>query len=466
MSDILLTHGYFLSEDPAERKVMKPYPPLGLLYISSHLKRSGFSVEILDSTFLDMAAALATLGERRPKLVGIYVNLITRRNALALIAKCKSVGAIVILGGPEPANYAGEYLARGADIIVSGEGEQTLAELIPHLARHGLAQLDSVSGIAFSGAAGEIRKTASRPQIKDLDAQPFPDRGAIDLERYLTTWKRYHGVRSVSLIVARGCPYTCNWCSHSVFGHSHRRRSPGNVADEIAHIRDSYAPDQLWFADDVFTINQKWLEAFAVEMKRRGLRYPFETITREDRLNERVADLLAELGCYRIWIGAESGSQKILDSMDRRTSAARMREMIKLVKRKGIRAGTFIMLGYDGETWDDIDATAHHLRSAVPDDVLTTLSYPIKGTPYYDRVSDRIVAEDAWADSSDRALTVAGRGSRRFYRHAQRWLSAETNLARLATGEDRNVLGYAKAKAVSAMSRAGMYATRYEVERG
>lgn len=464
MSDILLTHGYFIGEDPAERHVMKPYPPLGLLYISAHLKRCGFSVEIMDTTFMDVPSALAVLDKKRPTVVGIYVNLLTRRNALLLTAKCKSMGATVILGGPEPSNYAEEYLVRGADIIISGEGEETLAELLPHLSRYGLADLQQIAGIAFLGANGEVRWSPPRPQIKDLDAQPFPDRGAIDLERYLATWQRHHGVRSVSLITARGCPYTCNWCSHSVFGHSHRRRSPANVADEIELLRDRYAPDQLWFADDVFTINHRWLEAFAGEMRRRGLHYPFETITREDRLNAKVVDLLVDLGCYRIWIGAESGSQRVLDAMERRTDAARMREMIALVKAKGIRVGTFIMLGYDGETWDDIDETASHLRRAVPDDVLTTLSYPIKGTPYYDRVADRIIAKDGWAESSDRALSVAGRNSRRFYRHAKRWLTAEAHLARLA--EDRDWVRYAKVKATSAVSRLSMYATRHEVEHG
>ncbi|MDB5393591.1 MAG: B12-binding radical protein [Rhodospirillales bacterium] len=466
MSNILLTHGYFLNEDPAERKVMKPYPPLGLLYISSHLKKCGFSVDILDTTFLDVTSALALLAEKRPRIVGIYANLMTRGNALTVAAACKAVGAFVILGGPEPANYVDEYLSRGADIIVSGEGELTLAELIPHLTHHGLTGLEAIAGIAFRDGDGEVRRTTPRAQIVDLDAQPFPDRAAIDLERYLSTWQRHHGIRSVSLIVARGCPYTCNWCSHSVFGHSHRRRSPENVADEIALIRETYAPDQLWFADDVFTINQKWLERFAAEMKRRGLRYPFETITREDRLNERVAELLAELGCYRIWIGAESGSQRVLDAMERRTNAARTREMIALVKRKGIRAGTFIMLGYDGETWDDIDETARHLRLAAPDDVLTTISYPIKGTPYYDRVSDRIAGSDAWHESSDRALTVKGRKSRRFYRHAQHWLAAESHVGRLAADDGAGLMRHAKARAMSAISRIGMYATRHEVEHG
>ena len=463
MTDILLTHGYFLAEDPVERAVMKPYPPLGLLYISSHLKNRGFSVEIQDSTFLEREEALARIAAKRPGIVGIYANLMTRGNALNLAKAAKAAGAYVILGGPEPANYAAEYLAGGADIVVSGEGEPTLEELIPHLARRGLDGLETVAGIFFRGAGGEVRQTGARAQIPDLDAQPFPDRAGIDLELYLSTWQRHHGVRSVSLITARGCPYTCNWCSHSVFGHSHRRRSPANVADEIELIRDTYAPDQLWFADDVFTINQKWLEQFASEMKSRGLRYPFETITREDRLNPRAAELLAELGCYRIWIGAESGSQKILDAMQRKTNAVRMRDMIALVKSKGIRAGTFIMLGYDGETWDDIDETARHLRMSAPDDVLTTISYPIKGTPYYAKVADRVSASGPWHEISDRLLTVKGRKSRRFYRHAQRWLAAESHLGRL---HGAGLLRQARVRARSALSRIGMYVTRFEVEHG
>jgi radical SAM superfamily enzyme YgiQ (UPF0313 family) len=463
--DILLTHGYFLGADPLERAVMKPYPPLGLLYLSSYLKARGFVVEILDTTPLDVDTALRAIETRRPKLVGMYVTLMTRANALKLVAKCKEVGAIVILGGPEPINYAEEYIARGADIIVAGEGEKTLEELIPHLRRCGLTALDGIAGIRFRGQDGSVVATPSRGQITDLNQQPFPDRGAIDLEWYLRTWKTHHGVRSISLITARGCPYTCNWCSHSVYGRSHRRRSPENVAAEIEQVRDRYAPDQLWYADDVFTIHPKWLERFAGELKRRGLAYPFETITREDRLDDKIIAILADMRCYRLWIGAESGSQRVLDAMDRRTNAARLRQMIKSLRQKGIRAGTFIMLGYDGETWEDLNATAGHLREAVPDDVLTTVSYPIKGTPYYQNVADRIVATRKWEESSDRELTVTGRGSPRFYRLAQRWLHAETDLARMRGVAHRNLKRYAAAKVVSTVSRVGMYIRRHEVSR-
>jgi radical SAM superfamily enzyme YgiQ (UPF0313 family) len=464
--DILLTHGYFLAEDEVERKVMKPYPPLGLLYISAHLKARGFTVEILDTTFRTVAATLAALDAMRPKLVGVYVNLMTRRNALKLIAKAKEIGATVVLGGPEPANYAEEYLTRGADVIVSGEGEKALEALIPHLRRHDLTALDTIAGIQFKDHNGTVVATPSRPQIGDLDAQPFPDRAAIDLEQYLTTWQTHHGVRSVSLITARGCPYTCSWCSHTVYGRSHRRRSPEGVADEIEIIRERYRPDQLWYADDVFTIHPKWLERFAAELKSRGLHYPFETITREDRLNDNIARTLASMGCYRLWIGAESGSQRILDGMDRRTNAVRMRDMIRLVKSHGIRAGTFIMVGYEGETWNDIKLTADHLRDAAPDDVLTTLSYPIKGTPYYDSVADRIIARRNWEEGSDRDLTIRGRNSPRFYAHAQRWLQAEAELARIWQANTRSWRRLVRAKAASAVSRVGMYVSRNEVEHG
>ena len=227
--DILLTHGYFIAEDEHEQKIMKPYPPLGLLYVSSHLKSAGFAVDVWDSTFESLAAFEAYVTDTRPGLVGIYCNLMTKFNVLKMIAICKAVGARVVLGGPEPVSYAAEYLAAGADIVIFGEGELTLEELIPHLAQKGLSELHAIQGIIFYNGDGELVQTLPRPQIKDLSTQPWPDREAIALEKYLDTWETHHGVRSVSLITARGCPYTCKWCSHTVSathtGDAHRKMS-------------------------------------------------------------------------------------------------------------------------------------------------------------------------------------------------------------------------------------------------
>ena len=318
MADILLTHGYFLAEDEKERQIMKPYPPLGLLYLSAFLKSGGYSVEVFDSTFQEFRALSAKFADAPGGVVGIYTNLMTRRNVLRIVTAAKLHRWTVVLGGPESANYIAEYLDAGADVIVTGEGELTLTEILRTLPQHGAHRLHGVHGITFRDEDGRVVSTPARVRIPDIDTLPFPDREAIDHGLYLNAWKTHHGASSINLITARGCAYKCNWCSHAVYGHSHRRRSPANVADEMQWIIDRYDPDQVWYADDVFTISHPWLASYTAELKRRGIHRPFETITRADRLqNEGAAALLRELGCYRIWIGSESGSQKILDAMQR-----------------------------------------------------------------------------------------------------------------------------------------------------
>src|SRR5437588_5180182 len=244
---------------------MKPYPPLGLLYVNSHLKAHGVDSHIFDTTFSRFEQLETYLRAEKPPVVGVYSNLMTRTKVLRVMHAAKEAGSLVVVGGPDPANYIDEYLSRGADVIAIGEGELTLEELVPHLKQHGPRNLDSIQGIAFRDKDGAIVRTEPRPMIADLDAQPFPDRAAIDQPAYVNVWREHHGMGSVSLITARGCPFTCTWCSHSVFGYSHRRRTPNNVVDEVEQIVSTYAPDMLWDAADAFTINHKWLFESAAE---------------------------------------------------------------------------------------------------------------------------------------------------------------------------------------------------------
>lgn len=465
MADLLLTHGYFLYDDPHELAVMKPYPPLGLLYISSHLKAHGVDTDLFDTTFSSFDEFQSHVARTRPPVVGVYSNLMTRPNVLKVIAAAKGVGSKVVVGGPDPANYLDEYLSRGADVIAIGEGELTLQDLVPHLLEQGMDDLAGVQGIAYRDEHGEIVRTEPRPMIADLDAQPFPDRAAIDQQRYVDIWRKHHEQGSVSLITARGCPFTCTWCSHSVFGYSHRRRSPMNVVDEVEHIVANYHPDLLWYADDVFTINHKWLYDYSAELERRNLRLPFETISREDRLNEEIVQTLARMGCYRLWIGAESGSQKILDNMKRRTKADRVREMVHLLQKYGIEVGMFIMLGYDGEDRADLQATVDHLKEAGPDTFLTTVAYPIKGTPYYTSVADKVISRRAWEIGSDRDYTVAGRHSPRYYQFATRWMVSEVALHRQRHSPQRSIPRMARSFVNAKLGQMGMLLTAREVER-
>jgi anaerobic magnesium-protoporphyrin IX monomethyl ester cyclase len=429
--ELLLTHGYFLMEDPKELQIMKPYPPLGILYICSHLQAKGHTVEVFDSTFSTKAKLIERLHTGTPSVLGIYANLMTRSNVVTILQAAKQAGWKTIVGGPEPGAYVEEYLQSGADIVVQGEGELTLEEILNAYTQTSAPDLQKIHGIAFRDQDGCVHRTAPRAQIADLDAQPWPAREAIRTEQYVDTWRHHHGMGSVSIITARGCPYHCQWCSHQVFGQTHRRRKPHLAADELAWLRERYQPDMLWIADDVFTIHHGWLDLWAKELRSRDLCLPFECISRADRLNERVIATLAELRCFRIWIGSESGSQRILDAMQRGVKTEAVREAVALCKQYGIQTGMFLMWGYEGEELEDIEATIDHVRSAAPDIFLTTVSYPIKGTPYYQNVSSRLVQLKPWTQTSDRELEISGRRSRDFYRIADQLLRHEVELGRL-----------------------------------
>jgi radical SAM superfamily enzyme YgiQ (UPF0313 family) len=437
VTGVLLTHGYFLDDDPKEREVMKPYPPLGLLYVSAYLRRAGVGVEVFDTTFSTHAALDARLAAPPAGVLGVYTNLITRASVLDIVSRAKAHGWTVVLGGPEAANYPAEYLARGADVVVFGEGEETMLELLPALEARGPHRLHGIAGTAFRDERGELVTNADRTQLKDLDALPWPDRDAIDVGRYVDVWRAHHGAGSVNLITARGCPYRCRWCSHAVFGYSHRRRSASGTADELQFLVERYRPDQVWYADDVFTIHHRWLYEYAAELKRRGLRVPFETISRADRMmQDDVLRTLAEMGCWRIWIGAESGSQRLLDAMERGVTVDQVLFATAAAKRHGIQVGMFLMWGYDGETVADIAATVDLVRRADPEVFLTTVAYPIKNTPYFRQLGDRVVATRDWAAATDRDYDVRGRYSRELYGHADRWLRREIESHRLgAAGE-------------------------------
>jgi anaerobic magnesium-protoporphyrin IX monomethyl ester cyclase len=309
-----------------------------------------------------------------------------------------------------------------------------------------------------------LHQTPQRAQIANLDTQPWPAREAIDVQRYVRTWKDAHGQGSVSFITARGCPYKCRWCSHQVFGMTHRRRDPVRVVDEVEWLLQRYTPDMVWVADDVFTIHHGWIRTYAAEMKRRGIRIPFECISRADRLNAEMADLLAELGCFRVWIGSESGSQRILDAMERGVKVEQVQSAVELCRTRGIQSGMFLMWGYEDEQMPDIEATIQHVKRSQPDIFFTTVAYPIKGTPYYERAKDRLVQPQSWSTSSDREVKIKGRHSRRFYDHADRLLRDEAALSRLATTNAGDATAEADLQSRIRANRQAMALSYEEVE--
>ena len=290
--------------------------------------------------------------------------------------------------------------------------------------------LDVVDGIAFINMRGDVVRTKEREKLKDIDVLPLPDRKAIDLDKYFTAWRERHGYSTASISTMRGCPYTCKWCSRAVYGLSYRRRSAKLVVQELAWIKANYQVDSFWFVDDVFTISHKWLAAFAEELMLQGVEIRYECITRADRMNAEVAGLLEQTGCFRVWIGAESGSQRILDAMDRRVEVGQVRDMIHLAQSHGIEAGTFIMLGYPGEKESDIEETVQHLISSDPDVFTITVAYPIKGTPLYQEVESLMLEQLDWAKSTDRDLDFQRTHPRAYYHYAVRYVVNQVNAAK------------------------------------
>ena len=443
---------------------MKPYPPLGILYICSHLRQKGVKAEVFDSTFSSRQELWDLLKKGPPSVLGVYANLMTRSNVIEILRVAKECGWQTIVGGPEPGAYIKEYLTAGADVVVIGEGEVTLEELVPALQSGNADNWHQIDGIAFRAQDGSVVRTKPREQIKNIDTQPWPARESIDMARYVEVWREHHGMGSVSLITARGCPYHCRWCSHEVFGKTHRRRTPASVADELQFLVSRYQPQMAWMADDVFTIHHGWLFQYAAELKQRGLKVPFECISRADRLNRQVVDTLADMGCFRVWIGSESGSQRILDAMERGVTVEQVQTAVALCRSAGIQTGMFLMWGYEGEELSDIEATVEHVKKTDPDIFFTTVAYPIKGTPYFSEVAERVDSLKVWSDSSDRDFRIRNRHSRQFYKFADRLLRNSVELNRLQLKPNAEIATLQELRSGIAEARAGLQSTSSEVE--
>jgi radical SAM superfamily enzyme YgiQ (UPF0313 family) len=415
----LLVHNYFLAEDVVEQKVMRPYPPLGILSISAYLEKNAWDHEVFDGTFSTQEKLFNLIRENKPAYIGFYVNFLVRQKVLETITfiKKNTPETTIIIGGPDAKFHAENYLENGADFIVMGEGEETLFSLLDHL-QNGKEPVNN-PGIAYK-LNNKFYINPLRELIKDIDALPVPNRKKIDIQKYLSTWKTHHGYSSLTINTQRGCPYTCKWCSHAVYGDTYRRRSPGTVVQELKQLIIEYNPDRFWFVDDVFTMSKKWLAEFKEELIKQQVRIKYECITRADKMDEEIISLLKATGCELVWIGAESGSQKMLDLMDRRVLAEQVREMIKLSKRQNIETGTFVMLGYPGEKKHDILETIKHLKDCNPDFFTINKAYPIKGTGLYDKVEEIIKEDYLWETTPDHHIDFQRTYPSRFYEYAIR----------------------------------------------
>jgi len=413
MLDVLLVSPYSLAQDPLEQKLMKPYPALGLLYVAAALKPH-FSVEILDMTFRQPEEMGNLILAKKPRIVGVHANIVCREAAGVAIRQAKAAGATVIAGGPDPSTYQELYLGKfGADYLVQGEAEITIQELVGAI----LAGLptNEIAGLVYL-EKGKPHSSPARPPVKDLDSLPMPAWDLVNLAEYFAAWRKRWGYSSLHIMTSRGCPFSCNWCSKEIFARSFRQHSPERVVDEMLLLRDHYGVDRLWLADDIVGTNKKWMAKWHAEVMQRKAQIPFECLTRVDLINPTVIKQLKEVGCWKIYYGAESGSQKVLDAMNKETKVAEIYEATRLTKATGIQVGLFIMFGYPGETLADVRQTEKMLADLKPDTAGFSVAYPLKGTVFYEQVKAELAPQQQqWSSTNENRLLFKARYPNKFY---------------------------------------------------
>lgn len=437
MADILLTHSYHLYYDRKQVRKMQPYPPLGTLYAAALLRQRGYSVAVFDSTLEDPSVCFEqALRQHRPKLVVLYednFNFLTkmclsrmRETAFEMMGSARRSGCTVLVNGSDASDHAASYLQHGADFVMLGEAEWTLVDLADLLLGGSQRSAEEIAGLAFYGkSSASLIHTQPRPLMRNLDSLPFPARDLIDIERYRRAWKSSHGFFSLNLAASRGCPFRCNWCAKPIYGDGFHARSARAVAREMYLLKTLYQADHLWFADDVFGLKVQWVRELADATTRLGESIPFKIQSRVDLMKEPTVSALRQAGCSEVWMGIESGSQPILKAMDKGIRVEQIAENCDNLRKSGIRACFFIQFGYAGESWEDIQATIRLIRQTEPDDIGISVSYPLPGTGFFERVREQLGSKTNWIDSEDVSMMFQGAYTTAFYRALRNAVHAE-----------------------------------------
>jgi anaerobic magnesium-protoporphyrin IX monomethyl ester cyclase len=435
MTEILLAHSFFLKNDAKQLEKMRPYPPLGTLYAASELRNLGYQVAFFDATFAEgLDEFESMLDQHQPQIVVLYEDQFHFLNKMCLAhareAACRMSrasrdrGATVIAAGSDVTDHPEAYFAGGVQFALTGEGDHALCDLIGLLTGRKPVSAESIGGLVVPApdSALGLRRNAPAVPERHPDVFPFPAWDFIDAGRYRRAWLQAHGFFSLNMVSTRGCPFHCNWCSKPIWGQRYAMRSPANVAQEMALLKWMLRPDHIWFADDIFGLQPQWVAEFAREVTELDAAIPFMIQSRVDLMTEAAVAGLARAGCVEVWIGVESGSQKILDAMDKGIKVVQVPAVTARLRDHGVRACFFLQFGYPGETMDDIMATVRLVRETLPDDIGISVSYPLPGTKFHRLVKAELGEKNHWNESNDLEMMFRGRYQSSFYRRLHKLL--------------------------------------------
>jgi anaerobic magnesium-protoporphyrin IX monomethyl ester cyclase len=450
MLSILVCHSYFLRFDQKQQERAKPYPPLATLQVAAQLRHAGHTVSFFDAMLAEGTAEYRrVLQANNPQLVLFYednFNFLSKmclgkmRDACCeMVASARLAGARVVASGSDATDAPEAYLQAGADVVLLGEGLETLAALVARLDANPTQQVAPlVSGL--SGFAtldvGTVATTRGAGLPRSYQQMAPPAWDLVDIERYRAIWHAARGFFSLNMAASKGCSFRCAWCAKPIWGNQYLQRGAAEVAAEMTHLKQTHAPDHVWFADDIFGFRVDWVMQFAHAIQASGGSIPFTIQTRADLITERMAKALAEAGCKEAWIGAESGSQRVLDAMNKGTTVAEILTARARLQAVGIRVGFFIQLGYLGEELMDVLATRKLIDNARPDDVGVSVSYPLPGTKFHELVKEQLRGKTHWQESDDLDMMFQGTYNSEFYRAVRNLLHDQVTLDQRSTRRD------------------------------
>jgi radical SAM superfamily enzyme YgiQ (UPF0313 family) len=432
MSRILFSHSYFMRFDSKQWDTGQPYPPIGTLYAASLMRENGFGVSFFDTMFTDNPSAVAAEIEKQsPGFFVIYddgFNYLTkmcltnmREAAFSMCKIAKEKGCTVIVSSSDSTDRYEEYLNEGADFVLLGEAEHSLLDLVTAISDSD-TDYQKIQGLAFR-ERNSVIKTPRRPVIKDLDSLPMPAWDLLDITPYKTMWLKSSGYFSLNIGTTRGCPFKCNWCAKPIYGNRYNSRSPENVVSELIYLKEKFSFDHIWFCDDIFGLKPGWVQAFAKLVKENKLAFRFKIQARADLLlQENYIEALASAGCDNIWMGAESGSQKILDAMDKGITVEQIKKATGLLKKNRIKPSFFIQFGYLGETKKDIRKTIDMINELLPHSIGISVSYPLPGTVFYEKVKADLHEKTNWTDSDELQMMFRNTFLPVFYKQLHRYV--------------------------------------------
>ncbi|HEX7619798.1 MAG TPA: radical SAM protein [Anaerolineales bacterium] len=388
MTSVLLIYPFFVPR--RDRSVFR-FPPLGISYIAASLQKAGHDVHMIDCTFLDKKEALEKALAVKAEVVGIYCMVTMTDECLWFAEQLRTQCQLLVAGGPLPTCDPEQFLEY-FDVVVRGEGEQTMLELLR--ARIESSALDAIAGIVYRTdaelpAKGTLIYTPERKFSKELDRIPFPARELLPNESYIRQGKKKYGYSITTVMSTRGCPYRCEFCSNVVFGGSYRERSTGNVVDEIETAL-ALGYERISFTDDVFTMKKDRVIKVCQEITRRGLHFNWECLGRVDALDYPTAMEMKAAGCTRIFFGIESGSEKMLELMNKKITLAEARRAVNAAHQAGLQVGAFFILCYPGDTDNTVLETLKFATSLPIDYLGLSMPYPLPGTDLYKRTKERI----------------------------------------------------------------------------